>query len=146
MPTAAKLTAALFFAALAWLCADLIRPLLPEGTQVGYLNYTLAAVGAICGWLMSGARAGDGTRSGFGLGLTSAALLVFWGTFIVAGNEMLALSMSGRFGGPMVALQAMVGIMIGYFKLIAVPQIVLALVVGGLFGGWLTEWADDRWP
>ena len=79
MPTFAKVTAAVFFAALGYFCADLIKPLLPMGTPAVWLNETLAALGAINGWIMSGKRAGDGTRAGIGYGLTTAALIVVWG-------------------------------------------------------------------
>ncbi len=145
MPTAARLFAAAFFAALAWFCADLVKPLLPEGTQSGWLNETMAVVGFFSGWTMAGARAGDGVRAGFGYGLTSSALIVFWGVVIFAGYEMLELSLKGRFGGPMSAIKAMIGIGIDYLKMIATPEIIGTLIVGGLFGGWLAEWASKRW-
>lgn len=86
MPTGPKLIAALFFAALGWFGADLVKPLLPEGTQVGKFNIVVAAIGWASGWFMCGARAGDGIRAGFGYGLTSAALIVFWGMLIFSGN------------------------------------------------------------
>jgi hypothetical protein len=28
---------------------------------------------------------------------------------------------------------------------IAVPTVIGTLIVGGLFGGWLTEWVAKRW-
>lgn len=145
MPTVPKVIAALFFAALGYFGGDLVKPLLPEGTRTGLLNETLAIIGLISGWWMSGARAGDSTRSGLGYGLTSAALLLFWGVFLFAGYEALQMSLGRRFDGPMEALQAMIGIGLKYFKMAATPEIVVTLFVGGLFGGWLTEWVAKRW-
>ena len=145
MPTAAKLIAAAFFGALAWFASDLVKPLLPEGTQTGWFNETMAAVGLFSGWIMAGKRAGDGWWASFGYGLTSSVLIVFWGVLIFAGYEMLDLSLKSRFGGPMQAIKAMIGIGIDYAMLIATPSIIGTLVVGGLFGGWLAEWVARRW-
>ncbi len=145
MPTAARLFAAAFFAALGWFAADLVKPLLPEGTQTGWFNEVMALVGWLSGWMMAGARAGDGVRAALGYGLTSSALIVFWGVLIWSGYEMLDLSLKSRFNGPMHALKSMVGIAVDYLKLINTPEIIGSLVVGGLFGGWLAEWAAKRW-
>ncbi|MFV2036543.1 MAG: TrgA family protein, partial [Paracoccaceae bacterium] len=132
-----KVIAAVFFAALGYFAADLVLPLLPEGTRAKWLNETLAGVGAISGWIMSGARAGDGTRAGFGYGLTTVVLIIGWGVFLFAGAKMLEFSIDRRYDGPMEALQSMFAIGIGYLRLIAVPEIAIAAIVGGLFGGWL---------
>jgi hypothetical protein len=145
MPTMPKFIAALFFAVLGYLCGDLIKPLLPDGTRTGLLNETLAAIGVLSGWLMAGKRAGDGWRSGFGYGLTSAGLLAFWGVFTFAGYTALDRSMNRRYDGPMDAIMAMVSLGLEYVVMIAVPTVIGPLIVGGLFGGWLTEWVAKRW-
>ncbi len=145
MPTASKLAAALFFAGLAWFAADLVKPLLPEGTPTGQLNRIMAVIGASSGWKISGTRAGQGLRAGFGYGLTTSAVITFWGVLIFSGYKMLQYSLNRRFDGPVEALQAMAGYAVDYVVLIAVPSVVGALVVGGLFGGWLVEWVARRW-
>lgn len=145
MPTASKVVAAVFFAALAYFCGDLVKPLLPEGTRTGWLNEVLAAIGVLCGWNMSGKRAGEGVRAGFGYGLTSSALIAGWGIFLFAGYEALDLSMDRRYDGPMEAIRGMVGFMIDYAVLIGTKDIIGTLIVGGMFGGWLAEWTARRW-
>ncbi len=145
MFTMPKLIAALFFAALGFLCGDLVKPLLPEGTRTGLLNITLAALGFIVGWRISGAHAGLGTRSGLGYGLTTSGVIAFWGVFLFAGQRALQLSIDKRYKGPMDAIKGMVDFMLEYFVMIAVPTLFLAMVIGGLFGGWLTEWVAKRW-
>ena len=145
MPTAPKLVAAIFFAAVGWFCADMIVPALPEGTQSGRLHEALALVGMFSGWMMSGRRAGDGVRAGFGYGLTTSALMVFWGVLIFGTVKMLQSSIDRRYSGPVEALQSLVGICIEYLGLIAIPPVVGSLIIAGLFGGWLTEWAARRW-
>ena len=114
MPTAAKLIAAIFFAFLGWFCGDLVVPLLPEGTNPGWLNEVLAVLGALIGSRISGRRAGDGLRPSLGYGLTSSALILFWGAFVFAGYEMYQLSLDRRYDGPIEALQSMVGIGLDY--------------------------------
>ena len=145
MPTFAKVIAAIFFAALGFFCGDLVKPLLAEGTRTVWLNETLAALGAINGWMMSGGRAGDGLRAGIGYGLTTSALIVAWGVFLFAASEMIGLSIDRRYDGAVEAIQSMFSIGLDYLKLIAVPEIIGSAIVGGIFGGWVTEWAADRW-
>ena len=145
MPTSAKLVAALFFAALGWFCADLVAALLPEGMSSGLLNEVCAAIGAVVGITMLGKRAGDGLRAALGYGLTTSALLAFWGIFAFAFTDMLSNSLDKRYHGAVEAIQAMVGIGMDYAVMIATPSILGALIVGGLFGGWLTEWVARRW-
>lgn len=145
MLTMPKLLAAVFFAALGYFCGDLVKPLLPEGTQTGWLNVSLAALGAVSGWRMSGGRAGMGLKSALGYGLTTSGLIVFWGVFVFAGEKALRFSIDKRFDGPMEALRGMIEFGLEFFVLIAVPTIIIAAIVGGLFGGWLTEWVSKRW-
>jgi hypothetical protein len=145
MPTAARLFAALFFSALGWFAADLVKPLLPEGTKTGLFNETMSFVGFLSGWSMAGARAGDGLWPSLGYGLTTSALIAFWGIFIFSGYDMLDLSLKSRYNGPMHAIKAMIAIAIDYFRLIRTPEIIGTMIVGGLFGGWLAEWASRRW-
>ena len=144
MPTMPKIVAAFFFAALGWFCGDLVKPLLPEGTKVGLLNITLAGIGALSGWLMCGARAGFGTRASMGYGLTSSALIVFWGSFAFAGQKMLVFAIDKRIKGPMNAMKELVAFFMDNIVLIATPTIIGAAIIGGLFGGWLTEWVSKR--
>ncbi len=146
MPTMPKAIAALYFAALAYFIGDLVKPLLPEGTRVGMLSVTLAALGALSGWRLSGRNAGISLRAGLGYGLTSVAVTAFWGIFLFSGYKMLQLSIDKRFSGPIEALQAMIKFGLEYAVLIATPSILGAMLIGGLFGGWLTEWAAKRWP
>ncbi len=177
MPTIPKAVAAIYFAALAWFCGDLIKPMLPEATPTGLLDPTLAAIGFIAGWRVSGARAGQGLRAGFGYGLTTVAVIAFWGLVAFAGAKMIQYSLDRRFDGPMEAIKAMVGFIIDYtlmlardpnvelpapgtgggaagagqglgvFALRALAKFAFPITaaIGGLFGGWLTEWVARRW-
>ena len=118
---------------------------MPEGTRTGVLNETLAAIGLLSGWFVSGKRAGYGTRAGFGYGLTTAAVITFWGIFVFSGEKALQYSLDRRFDGPIEAIQAMIKFGLEFGVLIATPDIIIALGIGALFGGWLTEWSAKRW-
>lgn len=144
MPTTARLVAAILFAAIGWFTADLVKPLLPEGTAVARFSPISAISGFLVGWIFTGKRILMG--GGLGLGLTSSILLLFWVLLIFSGYEMLQISMrSNQFDGPMEALQGMFGIMIKYLWLIAIPKVIGALIVGGLLAGWITEFIAKRW-
>ena len=144
MPTAPKLIAALLFAALAFFVSDLIKPLLPEGTQFGWFSPLNAAVGAIMGWRILGTRAGLSMQASLGYGLTTAVIMVFWCLFIWSGYLMVDASTRLRYSGPMAALQDMGAMMIEFARTMATAPVLGSLAVGALFFGWLTEHVARR--
>ena len=145
MPTAPKLVAAAFFAVLAWFCADLIKPLLPDGTQYGLFSPVSAAFGVLVGWVFCGKRLGQGLGGPVGIGFASSILLSFWVLLTFSGYEMLRMSMRGRYDGPMDALQNLFQIAVDYLFIAATPEVIGTLVIGGVFGGVLTGMAARRW-
>jgi hypothetical protein len=146
MPTAPKLIAALLFGVLAFFVSDLVKPLLPPGTQFGFFAPVNFLVGAFLGWRISGSRAGLSMRTSLGYGLTTMAVTVFWCLFIWSGYLMVEASTRLRYDGPMQALQDMGTMMIEHAQIMATPGIIGSLLVGGLFFGWLTEQVARRYP
>jgi hypothetical protein len=145
MPTAPKLIAALLFGALAFFVSDLVKPLLPEGTQFGLFSPVNSAIGALMGWRISGARAGVSMRASLGLGLTTAIITVFWCLFVWSGYLMVEASTRLRYDGPMEALQDMGAMMVNYARTMATGPVLGSLFVGSLFFGWLTEQVARRY-
>ncbi|WP_421704308.1 TrgA family protein [Aliiroseovarius sp.] len=145
MPTAAKLVGAICLAVLGWVVADLIKPLLPEGTQVGLFSPISAAWGFIVGWRFTGKRLGDGTGSSVGIGMGSIFLLGFWVLLSFSGYEMIRLSMRLRYDGPVEALQDMFQIGVDYLWTAATPEVIGTLLAGGLITGVVTGLAARRW-
>ncbi|MCU0908861.1 MAG: TrgA family protein [Rhodobacteraceae bacterium] len=145
MPTAAKLVSALFFAFLGYFAADMVKPVLPEGTQVAMFSPMCALIGLACGWKMVGERAGDGMWPSAGYGLTTSMLIVFWSLLLFSGNEMLQRSIRRHYDGAVDAILGMVSIAIGNLMMIATPTVIATLVIGGIFGGYLSEFAARRW-
>ncbi len=145
MPTAAKLVAGIFFAALGWFVADLTKPYLPEGRSFVYLSPGLAAVGLFVGWRFTGKRIGSGMGGAFGIGLSSAFLLWFVGLFAFSFYEMIRLSLRKSYDGPVEAVQAIVEIGLEFGMIMSQPDVIGTLVVGSLLGGWLTQLAARKW-
>jgi hypothetical protein len=57
MPKAARLVAALAFAALGYLAAEVFKNTMPERTVWGYFNPISAVIGLLCGWGIIGSWA-----------------------------------------------------------------------------------------
>lgn len=145
MPTAARAIAALLLAGLGWVASDMIRPLMPEGTNFGYFNEVNAALGLICGWRVIGKRLGLGWSNGLSAGLTGVASLVVLSLFLLSLYKMLELALDRRVTGLMEGLVTIFDIATEYaLVLLHVPLIGL-LVGGGVVIGLFGEWVSHRW-
>ena len=147
MPTAAKLVAAILFGALAFLVSELVRPLFPEGTDLGRFALYNALIGAVIGWGMAGARARTTWSNAVAYGLTAAASMVVSGLLIYGILKMVRQSTRRVYEGPMEAMVDVVRIIIeDAGKYIAQPDILIVLAVGGVVGGLITEWVGRNYP
>ena len=146
MPTAGKATAAVLFAALSWVVALVLVPLLPPGTSGGAIGSVAALFGALLGWRIVGARAGGGLAAAAGLGLTAAAGIVFWSLFFWSGRQMLIRSIRRRYDDPVDALTDMAALMLDYGAILLNAPVLAVLTVGGVLAGWATELVVRRFP
>lgn len=145
MPTAARLVAALCLVVIAFIVSGQVMPLMPEGTDFGYFTYVNMALGAICGWVVMGKRAGRGTTAAINNGLTGVAAMVFWALFVQGCYEMFRLAMRNRFDGPFEAVFAIFEIGLDYGSVLLAPHIIATLVIGGVLAGFATDVAWRRW-
>lgn len=145
MPTSARLVAALLLAALGWYGAELIKPYLNEGRQVGLFAPISAVWGVIVGWTFTGRRLQAGSGTAAGIGLASSALLVFWAVLGFSGYEMVRRSMQQTYNGPVDAVQGMVEIAIKDLAIAAQIDVIAVLVLGGLIAGTVTQWVARRY-
>lgn len=145
MPTAAKLVAAIAFAAVAFLAAEAFKPEMPEWTMFGAFSFICAGFGAFCGWRISGRNAGRGWRVAMGVGLTSALATVVLVLGFFSIREMLIRSMNRRFDGPLEAAVGTFGIALEYGALMLAAPVLGILLIGGILGGLLAEVAARRW-
>ncbi len=145
MPTGGKLIAAIAFAALAYFITDLVKPLLPEGSRVGWFSPVNAVIGLAMGWTIIGRGAGKTFRQSYGYGLTTLAAIAFWALLCWSGYEMIRRSARLYYDGPVDALQEMAQLFLDYGKLAAVQEVIWPAIVGALFMSWLTEFFARRW-
>jgi hypothetical protein len=139
MPTGAKLIGGIAFAFLAYFISDLVKPQLPEGTQVSWLSPLNGFIGLLMGWKIMGRGAGKTYRQTFGYGLTTLVATTFWSLLVWSGYAMLQNSIRLRYDGPIEALQDMAQISVDYAKVAGVQEVILPAVVGALFAAWITH-------
>lgn len=145
MPTAAKLVAAVFFAALGYLMAEAFKPTQPEGMRFGYFAEISAGIGLLCGWIVMGPLVGRGHGRAWGLGVRTAITTVFFATILFATYEMVLRSMKLRYDGPMEAVIGGIGLILEYGTGMVDQRFILTVLIGGAIGGILTEWSSRRW-
>ena len=145
MLTAPRLVAALLLGIVGFLGSELIKPLMPEGTQFGWFSYVNLVLGAIMGWVVIGKRVGRGMSAAVGNGVTGAAALLFWGLFAQSCNEMLRLSLRRRYDGPVEALTDLFRIGIEYAMTIATAPVMGTLFLGGILAALLAEVSTRHW-
>lgn len=145
MPTAAKLAAALLFALLGALGAELAKQSLPPEIRTQWLTQTSAGLGFVVGWFMVGPRAGRGLRAASGLGATAAAVMAVLGLLGGSAREMLDRAVHMRYHHVGEAMQDVIMIAITYGGYVLTPQFIALGLIGGMIGGLITEAVGRRW-
>ena len=145
MPTGAKLIAAVCFAIVGWLAALAYIPQLPEATRTGYFPQIMAALGFVLGWLTLGNKVGRGYGEAASMGLRTSFLVVFWGLLGFSIYFMVLRSTKMIYDNAGAAALDVPMLMLQYGKLMGSAQLIGTLVLGGVVGGMLTEFAGRRW-
>ncbi len=146
MPTAAKLVAAILFAMTGFLAAESFKPQMPEGTAFGSFSLIVGGIGLICGWMVMGGLAGRGYLASAGFGLRTSVTIVFWALLGFSIHRMVSLSLSAMpYDSPMAAIVGIFQEMVKFGRLLPARDVLIALGVGGIFGGMAAEWASRRW-
>ncbi len=141
MPTAAKLVAAVAFALVGWLAALAYIPQLPEGTGTGSFPEITAGIGFLLGWLTMGPNVGRGYKEALSYGLRTSIFLVFWTLFIFSIVRMISRSTKMQYHNAGEAVLDVPMQMLEYARLLPATEIVVTLVIGGILGGLVTEFA-----
>ncbi len=146
MPTAARLFAALGFAAIAFFASESFIRELPEGTNAGWFSQINALLGAVSGWSVMGRLAGRGYGPAVTSGARTTATFVFYALVGHGLYEMIRMSMKLRYGGPGEAVLGFFDIVLEYGQILITSWPVMAiLLIGGTLAAWLSEWAAARW-
>ncbi|MCC7321723.1 MAG: TrgA family protein [Rubellimicrobium sp.] len=143
MPTAARLAAAILFAVLLWLAAELALPAFPlaEQAEPRWFAPINAGAGLILGWRILGTRSGGQSWAGaVGQGLTTLAAALIVGLFLSAAVRMVELSLRRIYDGPAEAVVAVFALMAEIGRTAALPHVLALLVAGAAVAGILAEW------
>lgn len=145
MPTAGKLVAAVLFAAIAWLAAELFKPAMPEGTPFGHFSLICAGVGAVCGWLVMGRRTGYGASAAISAGIQTSVTLTFFALLGFCIYLMLRRATRLMYDDPMQAIIGVFELMVEHGLLMLTAPVLGTLLLGGVLGGLVTDWTARRW-
>ena len=145
MPTAAKLVAAVAFALLGVISALVYIPGLPEGAQIGWLREGSAVIGLLCGWFVMGRLTGRRYAESMSTGVRTSVTVVFWVLLVFSIYVMVQRSTKMLYDGPMEAVLAVFDLMLGYGRLMLTKELIGTVLLGGLFGGAVSEFAGRRW-
>lgn len=145
MPTGAKLAASIIFFAIGYYGAMQAKLTFEEGTPATYFNITIALIGFLQGWMVVGSRAGAGMVMGASNGLRAGAQIAFFGLLLFALRTMFLRSMDLRYSSPGEATTEAMELFLQYFLQSLTIPIWGVLLVGGILGGILTEFAARAW-
>lgn len=145
MPTAAKLVAAICFAAIGWIAANAHIPALGENAAYGFFREITAVIGALVGWLVMGNLVGQNYAEAAGSGLRTSVTLVFFALLAFSTQGMLKNATKNIYDGPMDAVLAIFQIMMENGRDMLTVGVLTVLIGGGMLGGVVTEWANRKW-
>ena len=144
MPTMGRLVGAILFAGLAWYTSLLIIPLFPVGTNLGLFQEVNTFFGLIEGWTVAGPRAGLGYVVAFSYGLTALVAMVVMALFFNSSVVMVEQSLRKRYDGPGEAVTDVFQMFVDHAIMMATPEIIGTLLIGGIVGGLVTEFFGRR--
>lgn len=151
MLTAARLVAALLFAALSWFAATLVvdglrGDLFGESRLYPWFGYTMGLIGLWQGWMVMGKLVGRGVRASMGNGLRTSVQIMIIGLGYFAIREMFVQAVNLRYTDFGVAVFEALELFIAYSAdLVTVPVAIGVMVLGGVLSGILTEMASRLW-
>ena len=145
MPTGAKAMAAIAFAVVGFVITSFYIPLMPEAAAVGPLREFSAILGGIVGWRVMGPSVGKGYIEAGASGLKTVIVFVFFALLFLGIYEMLGQSVKMRYAGPLDAIIDLFATMGERAPPLATFNVMLAMGIGGIIGGFLSENAGRRW-
>ena len=148
MPDASRLVGALCLAVVGFILSGLIMPVFEEAngeTNFGWFIWVNVVIGLAVGWTSMGKRAGRGVSAAITNGVTGVFLLLLWGLFTQACNEMTRLAMKNRYDGAIEAIGAIFQIMAEWGLLLLFPSFLLTAAGAAFVSGILTEYAWRTW-
>lgn len=149
MPTGARLISAIFFGFLTYIATHIVHAAFEA--DVGYdldfgrFKEITAVIGLLTGWIVQGNRAGEGRNFAIQGGILTSFLIVFWSLTLWSLVEMIQESMKMKYRGATQALVDTFRIALDYAATFGNLTFIATMVIGGILGGMLAEWAASRY-
>ncbi|MDE1131479.1 MAG: TrgA family protein [Ascidiaceihabitans sp.] len=139
MPSSTKVASSLCLCALAYILSELVKPTFIEDYNFGYFTYVSMLVGVIVGWTSMGERVGFGLVPAINNGITGTFSMVASVIFIQSANEMIRLSMRGRYDTLFDALLGIVPIGIDFVVQVSSTALWGTALIGGILAWLIVE-------
>jgi hypothetical protein len=139
MPSGTKVASSFCLCALAYILSELVKPTFIEDYNFGYFTYVSMLVGVIVGWTSMGERVGFGLIPTINNGITGTFSMVASVIFIQSANEMIRLSMRGRYDTLFDALLGIVRIGIDFVVQVSSTALWGTALIGGVLAGLIVE-------
>lgn len=145
MPTISRLIAAVIFAATAFLAGEAYKLGMTPDVQYGQFSIINVVIGLVCGWMVMGRLTGKGYKAAIGSGLRTSVTVTVWALLIFSIVLMVRKAFKKRYDSPMEAITDIFTLALEQGQLVFTPEVLSALVIGGVLGGIAAEWAKRRW-
>ena len=139
MPSGTKVASSFCLCALAYILSELVKPTFIEDYNFGYFTYVSMLVGVIVGWTSMGERVGFGLIPAINNGIMGTFSMVASVIFIQSANEMIRLSMRGRYDTLSDALLGIVPIGIDFVVQVSSTALWGTALIGGILAGLIVE-------
>lgn len=144
MPTFARLVAALLLAGLGFGVAQLVPPYFPEGMALGMVAPVAAGAGLLVGWAFLGRRLGRHSGAAVSLGLTASISQTLLTLLVFAGDKVLERALRRTYENITDAVVGLFEAGVEYGEKLAQPDIIVAILLGGVIAGAITSWVARR--
>ena len=139
MPSGTKVASSFCLCALAYILSELVKPTFIEDYNFGYFTYVSMLVGVIVGWTSMGERVGFGLIPAINNGIMGTFSMVASVIFIQSANEMIRLSMRGRYDTLFDALLGIVPIGIDFVVQVSSTALWGTALIGGILAWLIVE-------
>lgn len=136
---------AVCFAVLGFGAATVFEPYLPNNESMFWFVAGNVGIGIAMGWMVMGRLVGGDYRAAARAGVGTAFWMLLWAIVIFSLRLMLTRSLGLWYKAPMDALNGALEIGWEYATLAMHVEVLGVLLVGGMLGGVVTEFAKRRW-
>jgi hypothetical protein len=146
MPTAGKLAGAVVFAVVAWVVTELYARAIPPDQALGDYRSIAAFIGLVCGWRIMGPQADRALMVTLSAGLQTSLMTVVFSLLALSIYQMVIKSLRMLYDGPVAAVVGIFEMAVEYGLVLINGPVLLAIVLGGFIGGWISGIVGRNYP